>query len=183
MITILSGTNRNGSNTRHVAKLAERELKKKGVETQFLDLTLLPRDLFTPEHYFAAPASFAPFQKMMTATDGILTVVPEYNGSFPGALKYFIDMLKFPESLNSMPAAFIGVAAGNYGALRAIEQLELIYHYRGAHIFNKFVLFPKVEEKLNKEKTEITDEFTKKLFDGLIAAFPDFCASLKKKGN
>ncbi|RLE20696.1 MAG: NADPH-dependent oxidoreductase, partial [Acidobacteria bacterium] len=30
-------------------------------------------------------------QEAILETDGILTIVPEYNGSYPGALKYFID--------------------------------------------------------------------------------------------
>lgn len=180
MITILAGTNRVGSNTRAVAKIAERELQKQGVKTQFCDLAELPEGIFSPKHYFNPPKEFAPFQKMIVETDGVLTVVPEYNGSFPGAFKYFIDLLKFPESLNGMPCAFIGVAAGNFGAMRSIEQLEQIYRYRGAFLFPRFVIMPKVDEKLNAEKTEITDEFSRKLFNQLLTDFPEFSGRFKR---
>jgi chromate reductase len=180
MITVISATNRKDSNTIRVAKIAQSRLEASGVKTQFLDLATLPRELFVPEHYWNTPPSFEPFQKMVLDTDGILVVVPEYNGSFPGVFKYFIDLLKFPESLQNMPVAFVGVAAGVFGALRSIEQLEHIFHYRGAHLFNRFVLLPKVEEKLNKEKTEIVDEFTKKLFNIVIADFPKFAAAIKQ---
>jgi len=71
--------------------------------------------------------------------DGIVTVVPEYNGSFPGVLKYFIDMLRFPESLYGIPAAFVGIAAGEWGALRAVEQMEMVFQYRHAHLFGRRV--------------------------------------------
>ena len=180
MITVLSATNRKDSNTIRVARIVEKSLNNAGTKTQFLDLAALPRDLFVPEHYWNTPKSFEPFQKMVTETDGIVVVVPEYNGSFPGVFKYFIDLLKFPESLQNMPVAFVGVAAGVFGALRSIEQLEHIFHYRGAHLFNRFVLLPKVEEKLNKEKTEITDEFAKKLFTQMIAEFPRFANAIKQ---
>jgi len=60
------------------------------------------------------------FEVLMAA--GLHVVLPEYNGSYPGVLKYFIDMLKFPESFENKPAAFVGVANGQWGALRAVEQ-------------------------------------------------------------
>lgn len=174
MITVLSATNRNDSFTRKVAKLAEAELKKAGHETQFLDLRELPRDLFVPEHYWNAPKAFEPFQKMILDSDGVLIVTPEYNGSFPGVFKYFYDLLKFPESFLNTPVGFIGVAAGIFGALRSIEQLEMIFHYRNARLFNRRVLFPKVHEKLNAEATEVTDAFTKNLFQQYLVDFPKF---------
>ena len=179
MITILSGTNRNNSNTYKVAKLVESELQNNKVETQFIDLNKLPPNLFIPENYGNAPKSFEPFQKMVLETNGIITVVPEYNGSYPGALKYFIDLLKFPESFNNMPAGFIGVAAGIFGSFRSVEQLQMVYQYRGAKLFNRYVLFPKVHEKLNPEGTEITDKFTRDLFQQFIRDFPIFSKALR----
>ena len=63
---------------------------------------------------------------------GLHVVTPEYNGSFPGVLKYFIDMLKFPESFDRKPVAFLGEAAGTWGGLRSVEQLQMIFGYRNA---------------------------------------------------
>ena len=67
----------------------------------------------------------------------------------PGILKYFIDMLKFPESFESRPVCFVGLAAGMWGALRPIEQLQAIFGYRNAHIFPERVFLPKVNDLLN----------------------------------
>ena len=36
------------------------------------------------------PSSFDPFQNAITQADGIVIVIPEYNGSYPGALKYLL---------------------------------------------------------------------------------------------
>lgn len=176
-ITLISGTNRIGSNTFKIAKLAEARLKSKGVTVQFIDLTELPKDLFVPEHYGNAPASFAPFQEKVLKTDGLLVITPEYNGSFPGVLKYFIDLLKFPESLYKMPSAFIGLAAGQFGAVRSIEQLVEIFLYREANIFGRRCLLSGVNSKLAADGTYITDDFIRTKFEDVIDGFIDFIPS------
>ena len=179
MITIISGTNRSEANSLKVAKLAETMLKANGAETKLLDLNQLPRDLFVPEHYGEAPESFAPYQDAVLQADGILTVVPEYNGSYPGALKYFIDLLRFPESFRNQPCAFIGISAGVFGSLRSIEHLQMVFQYRDAKLFNKYVLFPKVHEKLSQDGKHIRDEFTRDMMDLMLREFIQFCADLK----
>ncbi len=179
MITVIAGTNRKGSNTLKVANLVMKHYQARGVEAQLLDLAKLPPGIFSPEHYGNPPPAFKPFQDMILNTDGILVVTPEYNGGFPGALKYFIDLLKFPESLLGKPAAFIGVAAGIFGALRPIEQLSMIFQYREAALYGKRVLFPKVESKLSPDGTEITDEFVRGLFEKMLDGFAGFSRKLK----
>lgn len=135
---------------------------------------------FQAAHYFNPPESFKPFQDKISQCNGLLVVVPEYNGPFPGALKYFIDLLKFPESLKGIPVAFIGVSAGVFGALRSIEQLELIFQYRESHIFSKRVLFAKVNELLDAEKSKIISEFHEQKVDQLIVEFSTFVNKLSR---
>ena len=110
MITIVSGTNRPGSNTRKIAVLIREMLEGAGEDATLLDLADLPAEIFGVSSYASVPGSFAAFQDQILKTDGLLTVVPEYNGSFPGVLKYFIDMLSFPASLYEKPAAFVGIS-------------------------------------------------------------------------
>jgi len=64
-------------------------------------------------------------------------------------LKYFIDMLKFPESFERRPVCFVGLAAGMWGAMRSVEQLQQIFGYRNAHLFPERVFIPKVFEVLD----------------------------------
>jgi NAD(P)H-dependent FMN reductase len=182
MITVISGTNRINNVTRRVAGMVMDHYSKTGVEAQLIDLCDLPRDLFVPESYGkGVPDSFQPFQEQMLNCNGLLTVIPEYNGSFPGVLKYFIDLLKFPESLHDMPSAFIGLAAGQFGALRAIEQLEMVFQYREAHIYGKRCMFPAVHKMLT-EDNQITDDFVRGLFVAQLDGFADFAYRLKPKG-
>ena len=137
MIFIISGTNRPGSNTRKVAAHVEAIYKSLSVKTQLLDLAEMPPDIFSPASYATKPAGFSKFTDAILAADGLVIVTPEYNGGIPGVLKYFIDMLPFPESFEHRPVCFVGLAAGIWGALRPVEQLQAIFGYRNAYICDR----------------------------------------------
>jgi chromate reductase, NAD(P)H dehydrogenase (quinone) len=130
VLTLIVGTNRPGSNTRRVAKNLEATYAALGVPLHVLDLAQLPAEIFSPTSYAEKPKSFAPFSDAILRAEGLIVVTPEYNGSVPGVLKYFIDMLKFPESFEQRPVCFVGLAAGMWGALRPVEQLQAIFGYR-----------------------------------------------------
>jgi NAD(P)H-dependent FMN reductase len=59
--------------------------------------------------------------------------------------------LPFPESFERKPVAFTGVAAGIWGALRPVEQLQAVFGYRNAHIFPERVFIPQVTKKLSPD--------------------------------
>ena len=149
MIEIIAGTNRPGSNTLKVATAIKKLYEEQGVEVGLFSLEDLPPEIFDPSSYAQKPASFKPIQDRILKADGLHVVTPEYNGGFPGVLKYFIDMLKFPESFEARPVAFTGVAAGIWGAIRPIEMLQLIFGYRNAYFYPKRVFFPGVNDKLD----------------------------------
>ena len=50
MITIISGTNRNNSNSLRVAKYYQKRLLVNGVESQILPLTELPINIISPDY-------------------------------------------------------------------------------------------------------------------------------------
>ena len=163
MIIIISGTNRPGSNTRKVAARVEAAYKASGVETGLLDLADLPPDIFSPASYATKPPAFARFTSAVLAADGLVVVTPEYNGSLPGILKYFIDMLPFPESFERRPVCFVGLAAGIWGALRPVEQLQAIFGYRNAHIFPERVFMPGIGKMLDEAGRFTSEEMEKRL--------------------
>ena len=151
MLTILSGTNLPGSNTRLVAAQVEEIYRSLGVTPRLIDLATLPPEIFAPTSYAEKPAAFAPFSDAILASSGLVVVTPEYNGGLPGILKYFIDMLKFPESFEQRPVCFVGVAAGIWGALRPIEQLQLIFGYRNAFLYPERVFLPRINDLLGPD--------------------------------
>jgi chromate reductase len=149
MITLIVGTNRPGSNTRKVAAQLEEIYSELKVPLHVLDLAKLPPEIFSPTSYAEKPKSFQPFADAILKSDGLHVVTPEYNGSVPGVLKYFIDMLKFPESFEQKPVCFTGLAAGIWGALRPVEQLQAIFGYRNAHLFPVRVFMPQINNLLD----------------------------------
>lgn len=179
MIVVISGTNRAGSNTLKVAKLAREQLEAAGEKVALIDLREMPAGLFTPTAYRDKPPDFEPFQRMILEADGVLTVTPEYNGSYPGVLKYFIDMLRFPESLVDMPAAFIGLASGQWGALRSVEQLEMVFHYRHAHLFGRRLFLKGISKLLDEDGRLVDPELARRL-DELVTGFAAFCHRLHR---
>ncbi len=111
MITLIVGTNRPGSNSRKVAAHVEEIYAELKVPLRVLDLAHLPPEIFSPTSYEEKPRAFQPFAEAVLNSAGLHVVSPEYNGGIPGVLKYFIDMLKFPESFINRPVCFVGLAA------------------------------------------------------------------------
>ena len=180
MITIISGTNRPGSNTRKVAGSVLAIYQSLGVKRQMLDLAELPPELFSPTSYASKPASFAQFSEAVLISDGLVVVTPEYNGSFPGVLKYFIDMLPFPESFERRPVCFVGLAAGMWGALRSVEQLQAIFGYRNALVFPDRVFMPGIGNLLDAEGRFGNEEMEKRLGKQAVE-FVSFVEKLRGK--
>lgn len=178
MITILIGTNRPGANARHLGHHLQKVYQSLGEEPATLDLIELPPELFTPEAYAEKPDSFAPFVQKVLDADGLHVVVPEYNGGFPGVLKLFIDHLPFPESFENRPVAFTGEAAGQFGALRPVEQLQQIWAYRNAHLFPQRVFIPGVTQKIGPDGS-LTDEAIAERLHAQCEGFLAFTKALR----
>lgn len=149
MITLIVGTNRPESNSRKIVRHLEEHYTALKAPVQVLDLAQLPPEIFAPTAYASKPKSFEPFAAAVLQSSGLHVVTPEYNGGIPGVLKYFIDMLKFPESFERRPVCFTGLAAGIWGALRPVEQLQAIFGYRNAHIYPERVFIPGIGKVLD----------------------------------
>jgi chromate reductase len=171
MIVLLIATNRPESNTAKIAAHVAEIYAAKGSPLRIVDLHELPPEIFLPSSYAEKPASFAPFQDAIEKASGVVIVTPEYNGGIPGVFKYFLDMLKFPESFRGTPVAFVGLAAGMWGALRPVEQIEAILIYRGAMIFPGRVNISGITNHLDEKgrlKTAELVERLEKQADGFI---------------
>lgn len=180
MIVIVSGTNRPGSNTCKVTTHVEALYQSLGVNTHRLDLAELPPEIFSPTSYAEKPAAFKTFTDPILAADGLVIVTPEYNGSLPGILKYFIDMLPFPESFEQRPVCFVGLAAGIWGALRPVEQLQAIFGYRNAYVFPERVFIPGVGKVLDPAGRLTSPDLEKRLANQ-AAGFVSFVEKLRAK--
>lgn len=131
MYTIVSGTNRTGSNTLKVAKEYRRFLKEKGVEANLLSLEGL--DLLNDKKLVAGLE-----KNIITPTQKFLFIVPEYNGSYPGVLKLLFDMGKSHSVWWHKKALLAGVSTGRGGNIRGME------HFNGVMNYLKITVFPEL---------------------------------------
>lgn len=185
MITLIVGTNRPASNTRKVAAQVEAIYADLKVPRRVLDLARLPPEIFAPASYAEKPKSFQPFADAVLNSSGLHVITPEYNGAIPGVLKYFIDMLKFPESFERRPVCFTGLAAGIWGALRPVEQLQAIFGYRNAYVYPERVFLAQINNLLDAEgrlkDVELLNRL-KKQAEGFVG-FVERLQQLKLRGS
>ena len=188
-ITIVSGTDRPGSKTRLVTdyiyrRLSEQTNTLKSEPTPHIELTILdladyPTADVVGGVYGKTPASVEAFHQPFLDADGIIFVVPEYNGSFPGILKLFIDYLPHPEALKGVPVGYVSNASGYFGGLRAVEQLQMVCGYRYALSFEERVFIPAVHREFDPEKG-ISDPFRQSLMESFLERFPQFVTVNKR---
>lgn len=172
MVTIISGTNRSGSNTLKVAKYYQQTLAEKGLQTNLFSLSQLPDTLISSDLYGKRSAEFEPIQELMTATSKFLFVIPEYNGSFPGVLKTFIDACQFPESFYDKKAALVGISSGKYGNIRGVDHFGGVCSYLHLNVLPLRLHISAIKTELNEQDAffkEDTLKFTNQQMDKFIA--------------
>ena len=172
-ISILSGTDRPGSNALKIAKYMAPLYEREGVKVKVASLEDYPITDVAGGVYGKPNPRVESFNEDIISSDGIVMVIPEYNGSFPGILKLFIDYLPFPEALQKKPVAYVGEAAGAFGALRAVEQMQMICSYRNAHNFPERVFLQRVN-KIFSEEDGVKDRLTAELLESQIQGFVQF---------
>jgi NAD(P)H-dependent FMN reductase len=172
-ILIISGTNRPRSHALNVSRVLLGFYRGLGAMAEILSLEDLPKEIFDGSAYASKPTAMVVIQRRVRDALGLHVVTPEYNGSFPGVLKYFIDMLKFPESFLDKPVAFVGEASGVWGGLRAVEHLQGVFGYRNAHVLPQRVFIPGVGQKLSAEGA-LTDAIIEERLRDQVARFVKF---------
>ena len=179
MITVISGTNRTGSVTAQVAAFVAEAYVDLGAEVGSLDLAELPLETLSPNAYVEKPARVLEFIDQILASSGLVVIVPEYNGSMPGVLKLFIDMLPFPESFEDRPVSYVGLAAGQFGGLRPVEHLQQVFGYRNALNFPRRVFIPAVGTVMKAAGGLPASDYASRLCEQ-AQAFLAYCRSLGK---
>ena len=134
-IVVVCGTNRDEALSRLLAQETAEIYRQRDHSVDLLDMQELPPEILQPTAYKEQPANVAVLVQRFLKADGVVFVIPEYNGSYPGVLKMFVDMLPYPEGFESRPCAFVGIAAGQFKSLRAVEHFQQVAGYRNASIF------------------------------------------------
>ncbi|MHA6247336.1 NADPH-dependent FMN reductase [Pontibacter sp. CAU 1760] len=165
MITLISGTNRPDSRSRAIVDLYASLLDKKGEAYQILDLADLPADFTASAMYdnTGRNEQFNQLAEKVISGDKFVIVVPEYNSSFPGVLKAFIDALSYPCPFQNKKGALIGLSSGMQGSGLALSHLTDILNYLGMHIMAMKLKLAHIEQ--NFDGTLITNKLYNELLE------------------
>ena len=170
---IISATNRPGSSTLKVAKYYQKQLREKGIEAGLLSLAELPDNLIKTDMYGQRSDEFQVIQDLITKTEKFLFIIPEYNGSFPGVLKVFIDACSFPESFYDKKAALVGISSGKYGNIRGVDHFTGVCHYMHLNVMSLKLHIASIKTELNVD-AELFKEDTLKFINEQLDKFIRF---------
>ncbi len=174
MITIISGTNRKNSISRQIASQYQEILNELGVDSTIIDLEKLPRDFISSALYEnqGTNPDFNPISHQMKESKKFVFITPEYNGSFPGILKTFIDALDFPGTLKGKKCAIVGLSSGIQGGVMAMSHLTDIFNYLGMHVLALKPKLVKINQKM--ENGKVIDESDLRRLKGQAEEFIQF---------
>jgi NAD(P)H-dependent FMN reductase len=172
-ITIISATNRVDSNTEKVATYYKSALKSKGVDVELFSLKDIPESVLHTDMYGKRSEDF---QKIIdTYVDKqskFIFISPEYNGSFAGVLKVFLDAVP-PRIWTENKACLVGVSTGRAGNLRGMEHLTNILNYLKINVYHNKLPISRVDTLLDAQGN-LMDADTLKVIDIQLEGFLKF---------
>ncbi len=160
-IATILGTVRPGNYTGKALALVQDEIKKnKDIELNIIDPAKL--NLALPGQSNDSSDSNRIKEVILNST-GIVISTPEYHGSFSAAVKLIIENLGFPSSLATKPVALLGVAAGQIGAIKSLEQLRSVCSHVGAIVLPGPVSIANVRSVFDKDGNCLDDKLEKRI--------------------
>ena len=180
MITVVQATNRPDSNTEFVARFIDQWLKEHyDGPIGHVSMTDMPPEILLASAYEkdSIPEKIKEMQdQLMVPAQKFVWLLPEYNGSFPGVLKLFIDAIsvrKYNETFRLKKSMLIGVATGRAGNIRGLD------HFSGILLHMKSVVFPRLlpisrVSELMDDQGNIHHEPTLKVLDEHLTQFLEF---------
>ncbi len=118
----------------------------------------------------------AKLQDAVSAATGVVFATPEYHGSFSSVTKLIIDNLGFPSVLAKKPIALLGVAAGQIGAIKALEHLRSVCSHVGAIVLPGPVSVAGVQSQFDDDGNCL-DPSVEKRIRGLATTLTDYIRS------
>lgn len=179
-IIIISATDRPKARALDISYYLKALYMKAGANAEILNLQDFPITAVAGGKYGKAIPEVKEFIEPVLGADGLVFVIPEYNGSYPGILKLFVDYLPFPSAFTGMPIAFIGESKGIFGGMRAVEQFQMVVNYRNALQLPERLFIPKVHEEFEME-SGLKDPFKQELLLLQVEKFVKFIRDVKKR--
>ena len=141
-ILVVAGTNRPNAVSKAVGSYCVEVLQDMGYDVSLLSLEVLSDD-FIGKALYGNQGKDSAFNKLscrIEKASKLVFVVPQYNGSFPGVLKTFIDGLKVGKRdegqlFRGKKCALVGVSRGYQGNILGLSHFSDIVSYLGMAVF------------------------------------------------
>ena len=171
-IGIIVGSLRKGSFTRSIANELKAQLPE-GYEGEFLEIAQLP--LFDQDYEAAGatPESYVHFRKQVEACDAFIFATPEYNRSFPAAIKNALDVASRPygsSKWNGKPAAVVSVSPGAIGGFGANHHLRQVLTFLNVQPVQQPEAYIGSVMGLLDENGKVKNEDTRALLKSVVTA-------------
>jgi chromate reductase, NAD(P)H dehydrogenase (quinone) len=180
MITVIHATNRPEGNSefvsRHIGQLLSASYEGKIGYVSMVDLPIeiLHADSYEKERM---PAQLVHIQdEWMIPAEKFIWILPEYNGSFPGVLKLFIDAIsvrKYEETFKLKKSMLVGIATGRSGNIRGMDHLAGILLHMNSVIYPNLLPISRVNELMD-DQGHLHHEPTLKILEKQINGFVSF---------
>jgi chromate reductase, NAD(P)H dehydrogenase (quinone) len=159
MITVISGTDRKDGLTHVLAQHYADVMQSKTNETvKLLSLEDIPIAYFGSEMYKKDTLTedfIAIEEAYMIPADKLFFVIPEYNGSFPGILKLFIDACSIRSKMaifKGKKTGMVGIATGRAGNIRGLEHFTSVMMFMGTTVLPNLLPISAFNKVLDGDK-------------------------------
>lgn len=107
---------------------------------------------------------------LITNSQAIVIIAPEYNHSYPGELKLLLDSEL--NAYRNKPVAICATSAGTFGGARMAEHLKLLLLKLQMRVINNTLYFANLEQIFNNERQpndpNTWDKRTNEMLDQLL---------------
>jgi NAD(P)H-dependent FMN reductase len=97
----------------------------------------------------------------LKGADGIVMIVPEWNGSFPFSFKELVDSSGYPSRFENKPILLIGTSESPFGNVMGITHLQHILEWIGAEVWSKRICVPNLSKKFGDNNIEVDERMNR----------------------
>lgn len=170
-IGIIVGSLRKESYNRKVAEVIKSFLEKE-IDAKILEIGNLPlyNEDIDGEN---PPEEYIKFRKIIDQTDGFIFVTPEYNRSYPAAIKNALDVASIGEEnyWAGKPGAIVSASPGRFGGFGSSNHLKQVLTFLDIRMMNKPDMYLSgIDESLkeNGKFDQKTEEYIKEFVQEFI---------------
>jgi azobenzene reductase len=177
-IAVVLGTTRIGRQSEKVAnELVSRLQTHADLEIKFLDIAKYPFPVFEERIRLHPnpPEGLKEFSRELTEAEGIIFVIPEYNGSLPGTFKNAFD--HFYAEYKRKPIGVVCASDGKFAGVQASVQLQTLILHVFAYPMPTKLLVPFVDKAFD-ENGKLLDETVSKGMERFISEYKWFAEAI-----